>query len=169
MKTTDGPAVAGTRRLSRHEGQPRGLRGLPLAEMIRYGLVGVVNTAVGLAVILLGMNVVGLHYALANALGYGLGLIVSYLLNRRFTFRSSRRIVSGEPLLFLFVFGISYAVQMGLLILCVELLRMNRSLAQILAMGVYTACGYLGNKFITFSGPKSSSPADAQNGPAASC
>jgi putative flippase GtrA len=144
-------------------------RHIPLAEMIRYGLVGLVNTAVCLSAIFVSMHVIGLPYALANAIGYALGLIASFLLNRRFTFRSSRRIFSREPLLFLAVFGVSYAVQMGALVLFVEQLRMNQSFAQVCAMVVYTACGYTGNKFITFRGRTPSSAADGKSGPSKSC
>jgi putative flippase GtrA len=133
-------------------------RHIPLAEMIRYGLVGLVNTAVCLSAIFVSMHVIGLPYALANAIGYALGLIASFLLNRRFTFRSSRRIFSREPLLFL-----------GALVLFVEQLRMNQSFAQVCAMVVYTACGYTGNKFITFRGRTPSSAADGKSGPSKSC
>jgi putative flippase GtrA len=144
-------------------------RRLPVAEMVRYGLVGIANTVICLSAIFLGLHVIGLPYTLANAVGYGLGLIASFLLNRRFTFRSSRRILSREPLLFLAVFGLSYAVQMGALVLLVELLHMDESLAQFPAMAVYTACGYIGNKFITFGGRASSSPAGGGKAPSASC
>jgi putative flippase GtrA len=125
-------------------------RRIPLAEMVRYGLVGIANTVVCLSAIYLGLHVISLPYTAANAIGYALGLTVSFLLNRRFTFHSSRRIFSREPALFLAVAGVSYAVQMGALVLLIELLRMDQSLAQIPAMAVYTACGYVGNKFLTF-------------------
>jgi putative flippase GtrA len=118
--------------------------------MVRYGLVGIANTVVCLTAIYVGLNVIGLPYAAANAIGYALGLTVSFLLNRRFTFRSSRGIFSREPVLFLAVAGVSYAVQMGALVVLIELLRVDQSIAQIPAMAVYTACGYAGNKFVTF-------------------
>jgi putative flippase GtrA len=57
---------------------------------LRFVLVGLVNTGIGFSVIL------GLHYLLhwspmlANAGGYGVGGVVSYLLSRGFTFRSNR-------------------------------------------------------------------------------
>lgn len=54
----------------------------------RFGLAGVVNTAVGFAVI--ASLDIGLHLApaLANAAGYLVGVGVSFVLNRRFVFRS---------------------------------------------------------------------------------
>jgi putative flippase GtrA len=140
-----------------------------LAEMARYGLVGLANTAVGLSAIYVAMQVFGWHYAAANVLGYGLGLAVSFLLNRRFTFRSSRALSPREPLFFLLVFGASYAIQLGALVICVETLHVNRCAAQALAMAVYTAAGYAGNKFVTFRVRKASSPAERPGNRPASC
>ncbi|OHD73867.1 MAG: hypothetical protein A2177_14350 [Spirochaetes bacterium RBG_13_68_11] len=140
-----------------------------LAEMVRYGLVGLVNTAVGLSVIYVAMQVLHWHYAVANVVGYCLGLAISFFLNKRFTFRSSRAITPREPLLFLLVCGASYAIQMGALVVCVEVLRVDGFSAQVLAMAVYAAVGYAGNKLITFRVRASSCPADRRQNPPASC
>jgi putative flippase GtrA len=140
-----------------------------IAEMVRYGLVGLVNTAVGFSTIAVAMQALHWHYATANVLGYGLGLTVSFVLNKRFTFRSPRAIRPREPLLFLLVFGVSYAIQMGALVLCVEALRMNRLAAQAIAMALYTAIGYAGNKYLTFRARKASVPPDQPGNRPASC
>ncbi len=53
---------------------------------VRFMLVGAVNTAVGLAVIL-GLQLgLGVKAQLANASGYAVGLVVSFTLNRRLVF-----------------------------------------------------------------------------------
>lgn len=56
--------------------------------LVSYILVGVINTCVGLglafALIYLGVNIY-----VANALGYALGILVSYALNSIFTFKAS--------------------------------------------------------------------------------
>jgi len=54
----------------------------------RFGLAGLVNTAVGLAVIVLLDPVLALPPPLANAAGYATGVGVGFLLNRGFVFRS---------------------------------------------------------------------------------
>ena len=140
-----------------------------VAEMVRYGLVGLVNTAVGFSTIAVAMQALHWHYAIANVLGYGLGLTVSFILNRHFTFRSPRTFRPREPLLFLLVFGVSYVIQMGALVLCVEALRMNRLAAQAIAMALYTAIGYIGNKYLTFRARRISVPDDRPGHHPASC
>jgi putative flippase GtrA len=56
--------------------------------LIRFGLVGALNTVVGLAVIV-GLDL-GLHVDphLANAGGYAVGIGIGFALNRGFVFRS---------------------------------------------------------------------------------
>lgn len=64
---------------------------------VRYGLVGVLNTAVGYAVILaldLGLR---LNPFLANAGGYAVGLLVSFALSRGFVFRSRDSVRKAGP------------------------------------------------------------------------
>jgi putative flippase GtrA len=54
----------------------------------RFGLAGLVNTAVGFAVVALLDPVLGVPPALANAAGYAVGMTVGFMLNRGFVFRS---------------------------------------------------------------------------------
>lgn len=59
-----------------------------MERVVRYGLVGVINSLAGLAVIAaldLGLRA---PPALANAAGYAVGVVISYGLNRRFVFDS---------------------------------------------------------------------------------
>lgn len=51
----------------------------------RFLIVGLVNTAVGLSVIFACKALAGLGDALSNAVGYTVGLAVSFVLNRSWT------------------------------------------------------------------------------------
>jgi putative flippase GtrA len=69
-----------------------------LAALIaRFGLAGLVNTAIGFAVI--AALDVGLHVspALANAAGYLVGMGVGFVLNRRFVFKSQASARATAP------------------------------------------------------------------------
>mgnify|MGYP001548577814 CR=1 FL=1 len=58
-----------------------------IGQASRFGVTGLINTAVGYAVIV-GLDV-GLHVrpALANVAGYAVGIPLGFALNRRFVFR----------------------------------------------------------------------------------
>ena len=69
--------------------------GPTIALLARFGLVGMINTAVGLSIIAvldLGLRV---PPALANAAGYLVGICVSFVLSRRFVFRSRAAVRSS--------------------------------------------------------------------------
>ena len=59
-----------------------------VAEAIRYGLIGVVNTLLTLAIIFALIYWLDAQPLLANAVGYVIGFCCSYVFNRLWTFRS---------------------------------------------------------------------------------
>jgi putative flippase GtrA len=61
-----------------------------MVRFLRYALVGVLNTLVGLAFIWLGLQA-GLSVYAANVLGYCVGVVFSFALNRRWTFSAPQR------------------------------------------------------------------------------
>lgn len=56
--------------------------------LVRFGIIGVFNTALDFALLFLFVYVFGLGTYLGNILSTGICLVVSFLLNRRWTFRS---------------------------------------------------------------------------------
>ena len=60
------------------------------AEILRYILVGIVNTFIGFGLISL-FTFWGINYVLGNFLGYFLGMVCSFFLHRHYTFRSQQR------------------------------------------------------------------------------
>jgi putative flippase GtrA len=127
-----------------------GYPAVPIAgQVARYVLVGAANTLLTLGTIFLLAEVAHADYRLANAVGYVVGLINSFVLNRLWTFRSNGA-VPPQIVKFLLVFGLCYAFQFGLLVLMVQWLHWGSVFSQIAAMGAYTALGYLLNRIIVF-------------------
>ena len=119
-------------------------------KVIKYGIVGLINTTITLAVIFILMEVFSVNYIVSNAAGYVLGIINSFIWNKLWVFKGHANVVV-ELLLFLTVFGISYLVQLGFLVLIKEVAGVDVRISQVLAMFVYTIVGFLGNRFITFN------------------
>ena len=80
---------------------------------VRFLIVGVANTLVGLSVMYLFLHLGGLSYWMSTFLGNSIGACVSYFLNRRFTFKSDHS-VSKSMIRFvatiLFCYYISYHI-----------------------------------------------------------
>jgi putative flippase GtrA len=71
--------------------EPEGIdRGVAVRQLIRFGVVGCANTVLSWCAYAL-LAWLGVHYLLASAIAWILGALNSYLLNRRWTFRSRAR------------------------------------------------------------------------------
>lgn len=62
------------------------LAGFANARVVRFGLVGVVNTVLDIVLFMALVYGLGLFAPVANTISYGTGIVVSFVLNRRFTF-----------------------------------------------------------------------------------
>jgi putative flippase GtrA len=111
-----------------------------LALLARFGLAGLVNTAIGLSVI--AALDLGLHVDphIANAIGYAGGLATGYALNRLFVFRS-RDDVARTGMKYLVAVGAAFAVNQGVLAAVGPTFGaqpLGRLAAQVTAMACYT-------------------------------
>lgn len=111
------------------------------ARMAAFSLVGVVNTAVGVCVILIA-RVLGAHAIVANIFGYGAGLIVSFTLNSRITFQ--KRSVNGYTVVrFLGAFGAAFLVNITVVWMVADVLRQHGLLASLAGVPLFTVVFYL--------------------------
>jgi len=124
-----------------------------IKQLIKYGLVGVGNTLITAAVIWLMMKIAGCSDILSNITGYVAGLLNSFILNKRWTFKSSAGWTSSA-IRFGVVFGICYLLQLGLLICLNKTLTIDPYYNQLIAMVFYTLINFLMNKHYTFKEQK---------------
>ena len=59
--------------------------------LVRFIIVGIINTLVGAGVMFFMYNILGAGYWVSSALNYIAGSIVSYFLNKYFTFRQKQK------------------------------------------------------------------------------
>ncbi|MEJ5349110.1 MAG: GtrA family protein [Desulfosoma sp.] len=121
----------------------------------RYILVGVLNTVLGYGIIF-GLMACSFNPYLSNALGYMIGISFSYVLNKRFSFRSSAPDRIAFPL-FLASLGTAYLANLAVLFSLLKFLAVNPYVAQIVAGGVYTLVGFLGSRYLAFTALQSRS------------
>ena len=120
-----------------------------MRQFSRFLLVGFFNTFLGYAVIFSCMYLTELSPEFSNILGYSIGLLVSYLLNKHYTFRSSLN-WHRELIRFLLVFCIAYAANFAILIALIRLMGVHEAIGQICAGVVYVVVSYLLNKIYVF-------------------
>lgn len=119
------------------------------AEFSRYLLSGVANTAVGYLVFLFVLYVFGANVLVSNAVSYGVGLLVAYILNILYVFEFSRHSLAAAGRFFL-AFGVAYGVNAIVLLLISGQFGVRAEIAQLFAMGGYTVCFYLLNRYFVW-------------------
>lgn len=121
----------------------------------KFILVGVVNTIVGTGIMFLFYNVFHFSYWVSSASNYIFGSILSYFLNKAFTFRS--KLPAGKTL-WRFVINISlcYLVAYGgakplaRLIFSGASQTVQENLAMVAGMCFFVALNYIGQRFFVF-------------------
>lgn len=135
------------------EGRPQPRHWLKLAA--RYGLAGLANTGLGFAVIAALDLGLGLNAQLANAAGFAVGVVLSFLLNRLFVFRSKTSVKHTGPK-YLAAVAIAFAANQGVLAGLHGLLPasvLGRLAAQAAGVATYTLLLFALASFWVFSQP----------------
>ncbi|RYG30291.1 MAG: GtrA family protein, partial [Burkholderiales bacterium] len=108
------------------------------------------NTALGYAVIFGCMYGLGWGALASNVAGYAVGLVVSFTLNRRFTFRSEGK-ARAELLRFICIFAVAWSANFAVLIVLLNVVHVHEVLAQILAGIVYFVLSFVLSKYYVFA------------------
>jgi len=119
-------------------------------QFLKFCVVGVSNTLVSLGVYYLILYFSPAQYVLGNALGWAVGVLNSYFLNRLFVFRDSAVPVIRGLLRSYLLYGVSLLLSTGLLLLQVEILGIPRQVAPIINLAFTTPLNFLLNKFWAF-------------------
>ncbi|WP_426451555.1 GtrA family protein [Paenibacillus sp. S-38] len=124
----------------------------------RFLLVGAINTACGLSIILLFINLFHIEYWWATFIGNCIGALVSYTLNKRFTFKNTTTSAKKNFMPFVIVILLSYFVAYSLGLLITDSLKFNtnipeqwiKNLSVFVGSGFYTILNYIGQRFFVF-------------------
>ena len=120
-----------------------------LLQPFRFLLVGTVNTFIGLSVIFAAKGIAGLDDLLSNLLGYSFGLLISFFLNREWTFRHNGRI-SPTAARFGIAFLLSYMANLMTVYGLRDGIGLNSYLAQAFGIVPYTLIFYLICRYYVF-------------------
>lgn len=130
---------------------------------IRFLIVGVINTLIGVGSTFLLLHLVGLNYWWSTFIGNSIGILVSFSLNRSFTFRDSNQIWKTFPR-FLAVTLLSYFLAYAIGLMLAEKVFLYLPIpgkwmetgAVLFGAGLYTLLNYSGHKLFTFPRAKKS-------------
>lgn len=123
---------------------------------IRFVIVGMVNTIVGMTVMFVLYNLAGCGYWLSSAANYVVGSIVSYFLNRNFTFHSTERqwkavakFIVNILVCYLIAYGIAKPAIMSLMVGYGE--RIQDNVALLFGAVLFVLLNYTGQRLWVFN------------------
>jgi putative flippase GtrA len=121
----------------------------------KFILVGVINTLVGTAVMFGCYNLLHMSYWVSSAANYVVGSVVSYFLNKNFTFRNKSkdpmvlvRFVVNITVCYLLAYGIAKPLVRR--ILSGSSVRIQENGAMLVGMCLFVGLNYLGQRFFAF-------------------
>jgi len=134
---------------------------MPLFDKIffKFILVGIINTLAGAVVMFILYNIAGVGYWFSSAANYVMGSILSFFMNKYFTFNvkhwSLYMVVA-----FVLTIGFSYLLAYGISKPAINYLLRDRSLrirenaALFTGMCLFTGINYMGQRFVVFKHKK---------------
>lgn len=126
-----------------------------LMEVIHFGIVGVINTLLGLAFMEVLYNLLHLHYYLASGISYFVGGVFSYHANARVTFKVENRdkwlpwrFAANIIVCYLIAYGAARPLIRHFLASQPAVIVDN--VAMILGMCFFVVLNFFGQKFLVF-------------------
>jgi putative flippase GtrA len=121
----------------------------------RFLIVGVINTIVGTSIMFIAYNGLGVSYWGSTFLNYFIGSIVSYFLNKYYTFKQTEKSYR-EIILFVINIACCYFVAYFLAIRIVELILVEYSstiisnVSMAVGMCLFVVLNYIGQRIFVF-------------------
>jgi putative flippase GtrA len=122
----------------------------PIAtQFVKFGIVGISNTLLTFLVYTLLLKVFGVWYLAASAIGFAVGAVNGFMLNRRWTFREH----VGDaltPVRWFVVQGCGLLANLGLVYLLVQEGGLDKLLGQACATAIVVVLTFIANRSWTF-------------------
>lgn len=122
---------------------------------LKFCLVGIINTAFGTAVMFTAYNVFHLSYWISSGANYILGSILSYFLNKHFTFQNKSKdwkviwkFVVNILICYVIAYGVARPLVRNVLDSAPRAFQENG--AMLLGMGLFVMLNYCGQRFFAF-------------------
>lgn len=123
--------------------------------VIKFLAVGVVNTLVGCGTMFLLYNLAHCSYWVSSAANYVVGGIVSFFLNKYFTFQNKTwewsqvwKFAANVTVCYLLGYGLAKPLVLHLL--AGQAVNIQENVAMLVGMCLYTGLNYLGQRFFAF-------------------
>lgn len=128
-------------------------------KLFKFLIVGIINTLVGTAIMFGLYNIIGADYWVSSITNYVLTSILSFFLNKYFTFENKTKSFSQIfkfALNIVVCYGIAYGVAKPLIkfMLSGQSVKIRDNVAMLAGMCLFTGLNYIGQRFFAFKSKK---------------
>jgi putative flippase GtrA len=128
-------------------------------KLLKFLIVGAVNTLVGAGIMFLLYNLAGCTYWVSSAANYVVGSVLSYFLNKYFTFQNKNRswkIVGKFALNIVACYLLAYGIAkpLTLRLMAGQSQKIQENVAMLVGMILFTLLNYVGQRFFAFKDEK---------------
>ena len=120
-----------------------------LSRFIKFGLVGVLNTIINWILFIL-LNSMGVYYIISIIIAYSISTLNSYLWNSKWVFKYTGDNVNQTTFKFITLNIIGLVLNTIILFLLVDIIKLPKIIALIIATGVVMILNYFINKLWVF-------------------
>lgn len=121
-----------------------------LFRFIKFGLVGVLNTAINWIIFIL-LNSLGLYYIISNIISYSLSTLNSYIWNSKWVFKYNGDNIKETTFKFIILNIIGLILNTCILYILVDILGSSKIIGLIITTGIVMILNYFINKLWVFS------------------
>lgn len=131
------------------------LKDLVDIKLLRFCIVGLINTFIGMAIMFGLYNLAGWSYWLSTLTNYVLTSILSYVLNKKFTF-GHKGDVAGSAIRFAVNIAVCYVIAYGVAkplmysLLSGHTVKLRENAAMLVGMVLFTGLNYIGQRSFAF-------------------
>lgn len=123
---------------------------------LKFIIVGIINTLIGTTVMFVLYNAFGVGYWISSAANYMVGSIVSYILNKHFTFQNKNKSISVIVKFILNIsicYFIAYGVAKPLVLQILNRMseKIQGNIAMLVGMCLFVVLNYIGQRFLVFA------------------
>lgn len=117
--------------------------------LILYGIIGGISSGLDFLIYYLLVNIVGIHYLIANTCSILIGITTSFTLNRYYNFKVKDK-TKQRFVIFLCVGLFGLLISTMILYICIQQLKLDELLSKLLSIVFVVVMQFIINKNITF-------------------
>lgn len=124
-------------------------------KLVKFIIVGIVNTVIGMGIMFGLYNLAGCSYWVSSIANYVLTSILSFFLNKYFTFKYQGNLVASAVkfalnIIVCYVIAYGVAKPLAFQILSSASVTIRENIAMLMGMCLFTGLNYFGQRFFSF-------------------